>query len=95
MVKDINHIVICETVVNIFINDGTFTHISLFMDEIKSHLNPDIFFCTSHPYIYSYRILYIYNYFNGRLALRLKGYNNDPVIISRDKVSKLRAYIDR
>lgn len=96
MVNDINHIAICEGVVNIFLNDGSFTHISFSMDEIESQLNPDIFFRANRQYIIHIdQILSISNYFNGRIVIRLKCYKDDQVIISRDKVSELRAWIDR
>ena len=96
MVKDINHIAMCDQTVSIFLKDGMSIPISFSMGELESQLNPDIFFRANRQYIVHIdNILSISNFFNGRLIMRLKYYNNVKIVISRDKIAELRAWIDR
>jgi two-component system, LytTR family, response regulator LytT len=96
MVKDINHIAMCDQTVSIFLKDGMSIPISFSMGELESQLNPDIFFRANRQYIVHIdNILSISNFFNGRLIMRLKYYNDVKIVISRDKIAELRAWIDR
>jgi DNA-binding LytR/AlgR family response regulator len=66
------------------------------MDELEKQLNPDKFFRANRQFIINMEsILFVGNYFGGKLIVRLKGYPEVEVIISKEKTSSLKDWIDR
>lgn len=96
MVNDINHIVLKNRIVTVQLNDNTSLNIPYTMDELEKQLNPKVFFRANRQYLININhILSISNYFNNRLIIRLKGYDNEEIIISRDKVAEIKVWLDR
>lgn len=96
MVNDINHIVLKNRIVAIQLNNNTSLNIPYTMDELEKQLNPKTFFRANRQYLININhILSILNYFNNRLIIRLKGYDNEEIIISRDKVAEFKAWLDK
>ncbi len=96
MVNDINHIVLKNRIVAIQLNNNTSLNIPYTMDELEKQLNPKTFFRANRQYLININhILSISNYFNNRLIIRLKGYDNEEIIISRDKVAEFKAWLDK
>lgn len=96
MVNDINHIVLKNRIVAIQLNNNTSLNIPYTMDELEKQLNPKTFFRANRQYLININhILSISNYFNNRLIIRLKGYDNQEIIISRDKVAEFKAWLDK
>lgn len=96
MVNDINHIVLKNRIVAIQLNNNTSLNIPYTMDELEKQLNPKMFFRANRQYLININhILSISNYFNNRLIIRLKGYGNEEIIISRDKVTEFKAWLDK
>lgn len=96
MVNDINHIVLKNRIVTVQLNDNTSLNIPYTMDELEKQLNPKVFFRANRQYLININhILSISNYFNNRLIIRLKGYDNEEIIISRDRVAEIKVWLDR
>lgn len=96
LVRDINHIGSEEKVTRIFLNDGTSEVIPVSMDSLEAQLNPDLFFRANRQYfVHIDHVLYIGNYFNSKLLVRLKGYPQKEIIISREKASAFKEWMDR
>lgn len=95
-VNDINHVYTEDRVTKIALNNGTSVTISLSMDEVERQLNPDQFFRANRQYIVSIdHILYIGKYFGGKLLLHLKGYEKVEIVVSKERASLLKQWLDR
>ncbi len=94
--KDINHIFTENKIVRLFLNNGTSEAVSMSMDELEKQLNPSSFFRANRQFIVNIEsILFLGNYFGGKLVLRLKGYPNTQIIISKDKAPLLKEWLDK
>lgn len=95
-VSDINHIETERKIVYIHLNNGTSEVVNLSMDELEQQLNPNYFFRANRQYIINIdHILFIANYFNGKLIVRLKAYTNKKIHVSKEKSKQLKKWIDR
>jgi DNA-binding LytR/AlgR family response regulator len=66
------------------------------MSELEQQLNPNSFFRVSRQFIVHIRsIKKIGNFFNSKLILRLKGYPDIKIQISREKSAQLKEWLDR
>lgn len=95
-VSDINHIETVNKTVYLHLNNGTSDVVSMSMDELEQQLNPDCFFRANRQYIINVEhVLFLGNYFGGKLIVRLKGHPGTQIIVSREKAQKLKEWIDR
>lgn len=95
-VTDINHIVTENKTVYLRLNNGTSEAISMSMDELEQQLNPDIFFRASRQYIINVEhVLFLGNFFGGKLIVRMKGYPDTQITVSKEKAQRLKEWIDR
>lgn len=95
-VTDINHIVTENKTVYLRLNNGTSEAISMSMDELEQQLNPDIFFRASRQYIINVEhVLFLGNFFGGKLIVRMKGHPDAQITVSKEKAQKLKEWIDR
>lgn len=63
---------------------------------IKHQLNPDYFFRANRQYIINVEhVLFLGNYFGGKLIVRLKGYPKTEIQVSKEKAQRLKEWIDR
>lgn len=65
------------------------------LEELESELNPKFFFRANRQFIIHIdAILHIHNFFNGKLKLALKKHSDVEVIVSRDKASLLKTWMN-
>lgn len=95
-VKNISHIALKERTTLIFLNDGASMNISYSLDELESQLNPDIFFRANRQYLLHIdNIRNVSNYFNSRLKIHMKKYPDTEIIVSRERASALKEWLDK
>jgi len=94
--NDVNHIHTKNKTTHLYLNNGTEETVIFSMDELEKQLNPDKFFRANRQFIINMEsILFVGNYFGGKLIVKLKGYPEVEVIISKEKTSSLKDWIDR
>lgn len=92
-VSDINHIETENKIVHLRLNNGTSEVVNVSMDD---QLNPDYFFRANRQYIINVEhVLFLGNYFGGKLIVRLKGYPKTEIQVSKEKAQRLKKWIDR
>ncbi|MCS2708567.1 response regulator transcription factor [Bacteroides fragilis] len=95
-VSDINHIETENKTVYLRLNNGTSEVVNMSMDELEQQLNPDCFFRANRQYIINIEyVLFLSNYFGGKLIVRLKGYPNTKITVSKEKAQRLKEWIDK
>lgn len=95
-VSDINHIETENKTVYLRLNNGTSEAVNVSMDELEQQLNPDCFFRANRQYIVNVEhILFLGNYFGGKLVIRLKGYPKVEIVVSKEKAQRIKEWIDR
>jgi DNA-binding LytR/AlgR family response regulator len=95
-VKDINHIFTENKIVRIMLNNGTSEIITISMDDLEKQLDPARFFRANRQFIVNLEsIKFLGNYFGGKLILRLSGYPQIEIVISKDKAPLIKSWIDR
>ena len=95
-VSDINHIETENKTVYLRLNNGTSEAVNVSMDELEQQLNPDCFFRANRQYIINVEhVLFLGNYFGGKLIVRLKGYLDTRITVSKEKAQRLKEWIDR
>lgn len=95
-VSDINHIELENKTVYLRLNNGTSEAVNVSMDELEQQLNPDCFFRANRQYIINVEhVLFLGNYFGGKLIVRLKGYPDTRITVSKEKAQRLKEWIDR
>lgn len=71
-------------------------HIDYTLEQLESLLDPNAFFRISRKFIVALRAIdRIFTYFNSRLKLQLKPATPSECIVSRDRVSEFKQWIDR
>lgn len=95
-VNDINHITLNEGTLCICLSDGTSLPFTSTLDELECQLNPSLFFRVNRQAIVHIdSIQTVTKYINGRMVLQLNGYPDVQVVVSRDRVQALKAWLDR
>lgn len=95
-VSDINHVETEKKTVYLRLNNGTSEAVNMSMDELEQQLNPDCFFRANRQYIINVEhVLFIGNFFGGKLIVRLKGYPDTRITVSKEKAQRLKEWIDR
>lgn len=95
-VKDISHVALDGRNVCLYMNNGTNEKVSYSLDELEKQLNPDEFFRVNRQYIVRIdSILSINNWFNSRLKVHLKKYPDTEVMVSRERATVLKEWLDR
>lgn len=65
------------------------------MDQLESVLNPDTFFRVNRSFIASINsIQRVIRYSNRRLKVEIKDFNNEDIIISREKALRFKNWLD-
>lgn len=94
--NDISYIFTENKIVRLFLRNGTSEAITISMDDLEKQLNPEYFFRANRQYIVNIdSILFLGNYFGGKLILHLKNYPKEAIVISKDKAPGLKSWIDR
>lgn len=95
-VNEISYIFTENKIVRLFLRNGTSEAVSISMDDLEKQLNPEHFFRANRQYIVNIdSILFLGNYFGGKLILHLKNYPKEEIVISKDKAPGLKSWIDR
>ena len=95
-VSDINHIETENKIVYLRLNNGTSEVINVSMDELELQLNPDCFFRANRQYIINVEhVLFLGNYFLGKLIVHMKGYPKAEILVSKEKSQRLKVWLDR
>lgn len=96
LVRDVNHVYSENKVTHLRLMNGTSQAVPLTMDALEAQLNPDDFFRANRQYIVRIdSVEYVGNYFGSKLVVRLKGYPKEEVVVSREKASAFKAWMDR
>ena len=95
-VNDISHVALDGRNVCLYMKNGTNEKISYSLDELEKQLNPNEFFRVNRQYIVRIdSILSINNWFNSRLKVHLKKYPETEVVVSRERATALKEWLDR
>lgn len=95
-VSDINHIKTENKIAYLRLNNGTSEVVYVSKDELEHQLNSDYFFRANRQYIINVEhVLFLGNYFGGKLIVRLKGYPKTEIQVSKEKAQRLKEWIDR
>ena len=96
LVGDVNHIYSENKNTCLYLNDGTSGIVSLSLETLETQLNPDKFFRANRQYILHIdSVEYIGNYFNSKLIIHLKHYPRAKVVVSRDKATAFKNWMNR
>lgn len=93
---DISYISKTNNRVLAFTQDGTSYSLAMSMADLEMALSPDRFFRINRQYIANIKgIKKISLFFNSKLIVKLKGCNDDNIIISKEKTSQFKKWLDR
>lgn len=77
------------------LHSGTEETIPNTLEELEQQLNPKLFFRANRQYIIHIdAIQFVNNYFNGKLKIVLKKDSNTDIVVSRDKATLLKRWLD-
>ena len=95
-VNDISHIMLKDRNVQVFMNDGRCLPVPFSLDDLESQLNPDRFFRANRQFLINIdAVRRVSFYFNSRLLVHLKNYPATEVIVSRERASALKDWLNR
>lgn len=94
--NDISYISKADNHVWAFTVDGISYPLAMNMTDLEQVLDPDIFFRINRQYIANIKgIKKISQFFNSKLIVKLRGCDDDNIIISKEKTSQLKKWLDR
>ncbi|MBQ0740397.1 LytTR family transcriptional regulator, partial [Aquimarina celericrescens] len=65
------------------------------IDQLEDILNPIHFFRINRKFMVSVKaVIEIHSYFNSRLLLKLNPQNEDQIIVSRERTSNFKKWLD-
>ncbi len=95
-VQDINHVATENGITRAFLHNGRSMVLGLSLNDIETQLDPAKFFRASRQYIIGIdSIDSIHFSFNYKLSVRLKGYPQVDIVVSKEKSAQLKEWIDR
>lgn len=66
------------------------------LDQLQKRIDPELFFRINRNFMVNINcIAEIISYSTNRLKLKLKNFNNEGLIVSRNKVSEFKQWLDR
>ena len=93
---DISYISKTDDCVLAFTQDGTSYSLAMSMADLEMALSPDKFFRINRQYIANIKgIKKISLFFNSKLIVKLKGCNDDNIVISKEKTVQFKKWLDR
>jgi DNA-binding LytR/AlgR family response regulator len=95
-VEDISFF-IAEDGITLLVNkEGKRFPVDYSMDALELLISPDVFFRINRKVlVHIDRILQVHTYFNSRLKLAIKSLDDDDAIVSRERVSDFKLWLDR
>jgi len=93
--SDVSHIVIRDGVVRLCTLSGDTHTLSMTLDEVESQLDPQRFMRVNRQYIVcASAVERISTWFQGKLRIYLKGFPDDEITISKEKVPAVKRWLD-
>ena len=93
---DIYYISKTDSRILAFTADGSSYALPMTMAELEERLDPDSFFRINRQYIANIKgIRKINLFFNSKLIVRLKGCDDDDIVISKEKTAQFKKWLDR
>ncbi len=93
---DINYISKTDNHVLAFTENGTSYPLSMSMADLEQTLDPDKFFRINRQYIANIKgIRKISLFFSSKLIVKLKGCDDDNIVISKEKTAQFKKWLDR
>ncbi len=94
-VSEMSHVGISDGVVRLYTTDGKSNMLNLTLDELEKQLDPERFMRVNRQYIVSAAAVEkLSAHFLGKMRIHLKGYADTEVIVSREKVSAVKRWLD-
>ncbi|MFL0353673.1 LytTR family DNA-binding domain-containing protein [Xanthomarina sp. GH4-25] len=79
----------------LYTNDGRSYLIDITLEQLESELNPDLFFRVNRTfYVHINAIKDMISYTNSRLQIKLHTYNEQEVIVARERVKDFKAWLE-
>lgn len=95
-VQDINHISTENGITRAFLNNGKSMALHFPLNDVEAQLNPAKFFRANRQYIISIDSIERINFlFASKLSVRLKTYPEVKVVVSKEKSTMLKEWIDK
>ena len=95
-VKDILYFYTANEKVTAYTSDGKQHPVDRTLDALGDQLDERHFFRANRQYIINVEhVLFLGNYFGGKLIVRLKGYPKTEIQVSKEKAQRLKEWIDR
>jgi len=92
---EVSHFVIQDGVVRLCTLSGVRHQLSMTLDEIESQLDPQRFMRVNRQYIVNaVAVEKLSSWFQGKLRIYLKGYPQDEIIVSKEKVATVKRWLD-
>lgn len=94
-VSEMSHVGISDGVVRLYTTDGKSNMLNLTLDELEKQLDPERFMRVNRQYIVSAAAVEkLSAHFFVKMRVHLKGYPDTEVIVSREKVSAVKHWLD-
>lgn len=94
-VTDIAYFKSQDGVICLCTNEGKLFPIEYTIDQLEAILNPIDFFRINRKYLVTIKSVYeIHNYFNSRLALKIKPDTSEKIIVSRERCTSFKKWLD-
>lgn len=95
-VDDISYIFTCDGHLTAHTFDGNTYPLPMTIGDIEKELDPDRFFRINRQYIANIKgIKRISLFFSSKLAVRLQGCDDNNIVISKDRTTALKEWLDR
>lgn len=95
-ISDVNHFVTDGKKSFAMMNDGTKHVVNYTIEQLMQRLDPVQFFRANRQYLVGRRAIYrIQSYGNRQMMIRLNGYNDVPMIVSKERVQALNSWIEQ
>ena len=93
---DVNHFIINEKKAYAMMNDGTRQLIEYTLDQLMQRLDPIMFFRANHQYIVNRNSIHrIQTWGNRQVLLKLTGFENEQIIVNKEKIKALNDWIEQ
>lgn len=93
---DISYFLSENGIVRAYLSDGNSVTINQSLNDLELQLNPNLFFRVSRQYMVNIeRIDKLTNFFKYRMTISLHGFPELRIVVSKDKIMKLKNWLDR
>ncbi|NER17004.1 LytR/AlgR family response regulator transcription factor [Spongiivirga citrea] len=94
-VADIAYFKSNDGLIYLFTNTGKSYPVEYSLDQLEEILNPIQFFRVNRKYVVSVNsVVEIHSYFNSRLLLKLQPKDEEQIIVSRERASNFKKWLD-